>query len=94
MDWDNRAFSGTFIFDPATAAYGGTNSAGTAQLSGDNYAMPEDLPWMLTTLKLPKGVVASGDDSVQFSSLIELIGATVSLRHRWSTCIRSRIPCH
>ena len=36
LNWDNRAFSGTFIFDPATAAYDVTSPDGTYHFSNGN----------------------------------------------------------
>jgi hypothetical protein len=72
LNWDNREFSGIFVFDPATAAYDVTNPEGTYHFSNDNYAAPQQVPWMLTTLRLPNGVVASGNEASQFNSLIQL----------------------
>ena len=72
-NWDNRAFSGSVSFDPATAAYDITNPEGTFHHSNDNYDVPHPyVPWMLTTLNLPDGVVVSGNDSAQFNSLIQV----------------------
>lgn len=71
VNWDDRAFSGSFVFDSATAANDVTNPDGTYHFSNDNYAVPNGL-WMSTTLNLPDGVVKSGDGSTQFNSLIQL----------------------
>jgi hypothetical protein len=62
-------FQADFVFDPATAAYDVINPDETYYFSNDNYAVPQPV-WMFTTLNLPSGVVQSGNDSAQFSSLM------------------------
>ena len=67
VNWDGLPFSGRFVFDPATAN-DVINPEGTYHFSGDSGAVL----WMSTTLKLPNGIVQSGNDSAQFGSLIQL----------------------
>ena len=64
-NWDNRPFSGSFVFDPATALNDYINPELTHHFSNDGHP---SAPWMLTTLSMPDGVVVSGDHLTEFQS--------------------------